>query len=125
MCQKYSRESTSFVLFLNGSVVQAFNMVILSSEDLKSLTASLGVKPLVVVAGRGPDVVVDRDGQSNKEDLRLDTAEGVEDGVVESSVEWVLGVARDRVSSNTSLSRGTDRTPPAHISLTVWWTSHF
>jgi len=51
-----------------------------------------------------PDVVVDRDGEDNKENLGLETTESVENGGVEGTSKGLLSVTRDGVTGNTSLS---------------------
>lgn len=74
---------------------------------LKSLTTILGIEPVVVVIGRSPNIIVDCDGENNKENLVLNTTESVEDSVVKGTSKWLLSITRDRVSSNSLLSRGT------------------
>lgn len=78
----------------------------LGRHTLKLLTTSLGVQPVVVGLGLLPDIVVDGDGEDHVESLALNTAESVEDGVVESAGKRLLGVAGNRVTGNSLLSRG-------------------
>ncbi len=65
------------------------------------MSASLGVEPLVLLRGLGPDVVEERDGQDDKESLVLSSSEGVEDGSVHDTGEGSSSKGGDGVSSDT------------------------
>lgn len=80
---------------------------VLSRQALELLTARLGVQPVVVSLGLLPRVVVNRDGENDKEGLRLDAAERVENGIVQSASEGLLGVAGNGVAGNALLGEGT------------------
>lgn len=91
----------------------------LNVDSLQLLSTSLGVQVLVVLSGLGVDGVENGTRNDDKKSLVLNSSEGVEHRVVQSTLQRLGGEWGNSVHVDVLLLWGAHRAPPAHISLSV------
>lgn len=94
--------------------------ICLNVNSLQLLSTSLGVQVLVVVSSGNPHVPDDNSRNNNEQGLVLGSSEGVEEGVVQVTLQRLSGVRRNGVGGNVLLGWGTHVTPPSHVSFSMW-----